>query len=112
MIKVCNTYTLNDLPLGTKGRVIALGMFDGLHMGHLDIIRKAVAVAERDGLTSTVQTFKNLFKQSVLTEITSVLRISGKALDIQFIILKYHLSDPLRLTELFCLIQFSFGKRT
>ncbi len=63
MIKVCNTYTLNDLPLGTKGRVIALGMFDGLHMGHMDIIRKAVAVAERDGLTSTVQTFKNLFKQ-------------------------------------------------
>ena len=26
MIKVCNTYSLNDLPLGTKGRVIALGM--------------------------------------------------------------------------------------
>ena len=62
MIKVCNTYTLDDLPLGTKGRVIALGMFDGLHQAHLDIIRKAVSVAERDGLTSTVQTFKNLFK--------------------------------------------------
>lgn len=62
MIKVCNTYTLNDLPLGTKGRVIALGLFDGLHMGHLDIIKKAVAIAERDGLTSTVQTFKHLNK--------------------------------------------------
>ena len=49
MIKVCNTYGLNDLPLGTKGRVIALGMFDGLHQGHMDIIRKAVATAERDG---------------------------------------------------------------
>ena len=54
MIKACNTYSLNDLPLGTKGRVLALGMFDGLHMGHLDIIKKAVSVAERDGLTSTV----------------------------------------------------------
>ena len=62
MIKVCNTYTLNDLPLGTRGRVIALGLFDGLHRGHMDIIEKAVAIAERDGLTSTVQTFKNLNK--------------------------------------------------
>ena len=63
MIKVCNTYGLNDLPLGSKGRVIALGMFDGLHSGHMDIIKKAVMTAERDGLTSTVQTFRNLFKQ-------------------------------------------------
>ena len=62
MIKVCTTYTLDDLPLGTKGRVMALGLFDGVHMGHLDIIGKAVSVAERDGLTSTVQTFKNLYK--------------------------------------------------
>lgn len=62
MIKVCTTYSLDELPLATKGRVIALGLFDGLHQGHLDIIRKAVAIAERDGLTSTVQTFKNLVK--------------------------------------------------
>lgn len=62
MIKVCTTYTLDDLPLGTKGRVMALGLFDGVHMGHLDIIGKAVSVAERDGFTSTVQTFKNLYK--------------------------------------------------
>ena len=62
MIKVCNTYTLNDLPLFTRGRVIALGYFDGVHLGHQDIIKKAVAIAERDGLTSTVQTFANLNK--------------------------------------------------
>ena len=76
MIKVCNTYSLNDLPLGTKGRVIALGMFDGLHSGHMDIIRKAVSVAERDGLTSTVQTFKNLFKQDSKTLYTSEERLN------------------------------------
>ena len=76
MIKVCNTYSLNDLPLGTKGRVIALGMFDGLHLGHMDIIRKAVSVAERDGLTSTVQTFKNLFKQDSKTLYTSEERLN------------------------------------
>lgn len=76
MIKVCNTYSLNDLPLGTKGRVIALGMFDGLHSGHMDIIRKAVSVAERDGLTSTVQTFKNLFKQDSKTLYTAEERLN------------------------------------
>ena len=71
MIKVCNTYGLNDLPLGTKGRVIALGMFDGLHSGHMDIIKKAVMTAERDGLTSTVQTFRNLFKHDSRSLYTS-----------------------------------------
>lgn len=75
MIKVCNTYGLNDLPLGTKGRVLALGMFDGLHQGHMDIIKKAVVTAERDGLTSTVQTFKNLFKQDSKTLYTSEERL-------------------------------------
>ena len=30
MIKVCNSFGLDDLPLGTKGRVIALGLFDGI----------------------------------------------------------------------------------
>lgn len=62
MIKVCTTYGLEDLPLGTKGRVIALGLFDGIHRGHMDIISKTVETAERDGLISTVQTFKNLNK--------------------------------------------------
>ena len=75
MIKACNTYSLNDLPLGTKGRVIALGMFDGLHSGHMDIIKKAVMTAERDGLTSTVQTFKNLFKQDSKTLYTPAERL-------------------------------------
>lgn len=62
MIKVCTSYTIDDLPLETRGRVMALGLFDGLHIGHLDIIKKAVVTAERDGLTSTVMTFSNLFK--------------------------------------------------
>ena len=63
MIKVCTSYSLEELPLGTKGRVMALGLFDGVHQGHADIIRKTVATAERDGLTSTVQTFRNLIKK-------------------------------------------------
>jgi riboflavin kinase/FMN adenylyltransferase len=50
-------------------------MFDGLHQGHMDIIRKAVITAERDGLTSTVQTFKNLFKQDSKSLYTSEERL-------------------------------------
>ena len=81
MIKVCNTYSIDDLPLGTKGRVIALGLFDGLHRGHMDIIEKTVAIAERDGLTSTVQTFKNLIKSDSKSLYTSEERLNliGKA---------------------------------
>jgi riboflavin kinase/FMN adenylyltransferase len=81
MIKVCDTYSINDLPLGTKGRVIALGLFDGLHRGHMDIIEKTVAIAERDGLTSTVQTFKNLIKTGSKSLYTSEERLNliGKA---------------------------------
>ena len=74
MIKVCTAYTLNDLPLGTKGRVIALGAFDGIHLGHMDIIRKAVTVAERDGLTSAVQAFSNLDKYDSKSLYTSAER--------------------------------------
>lgn len=81
MIKVCNTYSIDDLPLGTKGRVIALGLFDGLHRGHMDIIEKTVAIAERDGLTSTVQTLKNLIKTGSKSLYTSEERLNliGKA---------------------------------
>ena len=75
MIKVCNTYGLDDLPLGTKGRVIALGLFDGVHQGHTDIIRKAVSTAERDGLVSTVQTFKNLNKSGTRPLYTAAERL-------------------------------------
>ena len=44
MIKVCSRYGLYELPFIPGGRVMALGMFDGLHQGHLDIIKSAVPV--------------------------------------------------------------------
>ena len=91
MIKVCNTYSINDLPLGTKGRVIALGLFDGLHRGHMDIIEKTVAIAERDGLTSTVQTFKNLIKTGSKSLYTSEERLNliGKAGAYEILVLDF-----------------------
>ena len=62
MIKVCSRYGLDDLSFIPGGRVMALGMFDGFHQGHTDIIKSAVRLAERSGLLTCVQTFRDLEK--------------------------------------------------
>ncbi|MBR1797276.1 MAG: riboflavin biosynthesis protein RibF [Clostridiales bacterium] len=55
-------YYLDTLPYLHKGRAVALGFFDGIHMGHKEIIRKTVKTAVLQGLTSTVLTFSNFGK--------------------------------------------------
>lgn len=50
---------LDTLPFEPFGRAVALGFFDGLHMGHLEIIRKMVKAGKKNGLVTTVQTFSN-----------------------------------------------------
>ncbi|MBO4450174.1 MAG: riboflavin biosynthesis protein RibF [Clostridiales bacterium] len=62
MIKCCSRYSLDNLPFIPGGRVMALGMFDGLHQGHVDIIKSAVRLAENTGLLACVQTFRNFGK--------------------------------------------------
>ena len=62
MIKVCSKYGLYELPFIPGGRVMALGMFDGLHQGHLDIIKSAVRLAENTGILTCVQTFRDFGK--------------------------------------------------
>jgi len=47
--------TLRDAPGGT--RAIALGSFDGVHLGHQAVIERAVAVARERDLTACVATF-------------------------------------------------------
>lgn len=44
---------------GNPGTVIALGMFDGVHKGHQELISKAVSQARERGLKSLVFTFSN-----------------------------------------------------
>jgi riboflavin kinase/FMN adenylyltransferase len=39
------------------GRVVAIGVFDGVHLGHQSIIREAVAAAQVSGARPTVVTF-------------------------------------------------------
>ena len=55
-------YSLDTLPFKPRGRVVALGLFDGIHEGHIAIIRDTVRQAAAAGLTSCVQTFINIPK--------------------------------------------------
>ena len=51
-------HSLGDLPLGGPRRVIAIGTFDGVHVGHQAIIRRAIAMARERGLGSMALTFE------------------------------------------------------
>jgi len=56
-MKIINTLT--NLNEKHSGVTIALGTFDGIHMGHQKIISRAVDVAKQIGGTSVVFTFSN-----------------------------------------------------
>ncbi|MDD9147020.1 MULTISPECIES: bifunctional riboflavin kinase/FAD synthetase [unclassified Sporolactobacillus] len=43
--------------IDSNEKVIALGNFDGVHLGHQKVIRKAVEIAREKGLASAVMTF-------------------------------------------------------
>ncbi len=62
---------LDTLPYLHKGRAVALGFFDGIHMGHKQIIRQTVKTAALNDMTSTVMTFINFDKsgEGLLTTI-------------------------------------------
>ena len=42
--------SLGDLPLGGDRRVVAIGTFDGVHIGHQAIIGRAIERARERGL--------------------------------------------------------------
>jgi len=43
--------------LARRPRAVAIGTFDGVHVGHQEVVRATLAVAREGGLTSTVLTF-------------------------------------------------------
>ena len=51
--------------MGEKKRVIALGFFDGVHLGHQALLRRAVERAEQMDLSSAVFTFDRSPKEFV-----------------------------------------------
>ena len=50
--------SLGDLPLGAPRRVVAIGTFDGVHVGHQAVVRQAIERAAEMGLTSMAMTFE------------------------------------------------------
>jgi len=50
--------SLGDLPLGGPRRVVAIGTFDGVHIGHQAVIGRAIELAEERGLGSMALTFE------------------------------------------------------
>ncbi len=69
--------SLGDLPLGGGRRVVAIGAFDGVHLGHQAIIGRALALARLRGVPAMVMTFEPPpvlvlhpeYRVTVLTEI-------------------------------------------
>jgi riboflavin kinase/FMN adenylyltransferase len=46
-----------EVPADFGPSVVTIGNFDGVHIGHREIMRRVVAIAREQGLTSTVLTF-------------------------------------------------------
>lgn len=70
---------LSSLTQKYKNPVVALGMFDGVHLGHASVIRRAVEVAKKIGGTSMVFTFSN-HPLTVLSPETAPLMIGSRNL--------------------------------
>lgn len=49
---------LTDIPLAARGCVVTLGNFDGVHLGHQQLLNTVVAKAKQAGLPSVVMTFE------------------------------------------------------
>ena len=55
-MQIQNEIKSNLIP---NGSAVALGMFDGVHLGHVEIIKNAITYAKKNDLTSVVATFSN-----------------------------------------------------
>ena len=49
--------SIAELPMNSGNRAVAIGAFDGVHLGHQEIIKLAVDAAKRRGMGSMVITF-------------------------------------------------------
>jgi len=52
-------HNLSEIELGTSPSVITVGMFDGVHLGHLSVLSKVVEISRRENIPAVVVTFTN-----------------------------------------------------
>ena len=92
MIGFTQRYTIDTLPVAREGRAVALGFFDGIHIGHLDVIRSMSRFAAKNGLKSCVQTFINMPRNSggELTTIEERLKILTELKIDELLVLDYN----------------------
>lgn len=50
--------SIEGLPAPARGAVVAIGNFDGVHRGHQELLRRAMAVAQEKGAKTAVLTFE------------------------------------------------------
>ncbi len=50
--------SLGDLPLGGPRRSVAIGTFDGVHLGHQEVIGRAIALGRERGVPAMALTFE------------------------------------------------------
>ena len=50
-------YSSKDFPSSSKNPVVAFGNYDGVHLGHQELIRTAIKEAKRLGSQSVIYTF-------------------------------------------------------
>ncbi len=91
-LEFTHKYYIDTIPFAPSSRAIALGMFDGLHEGHMDVIRDTVRFAAANNLSSCVQTFVNLPKcgDGLITTVEEQCDILSKAGVDEMIILDYN----------------------
>ncbi len=68
----------------SKPAVVALGNFDGLHKGHMAIIKKAAAIAKERGISSCVYTFWHTpadLLSGVVTPVISTMEQTARILE-------------------------------
>ncbi len=52
-------YTQSNKDIFPQGSSVALGVFDGVHLGHIEIIKNAIDFGRKNNLISVVATFSN-----------------------------------------------------
>jgi len=52
-------HNLSDINLGNTASVLTVGMFDGVHLGHLSVLQKVIELSEENNIPSVVLTFSN-----------------------------------------------------
>ena len=90
----------HDVPLSSKGGVIAIGNFDGVHKGHQTILKTAKQIAKADNVPFNVLTFEPHPSQAFdrekepfrLTPIRSKVRVMSK-LGIDNLIIMHFVAD-------------------